>query len=119
LDKGLLRAQKSFFVGIQYGYQRHFRQVQSFAQKIDADQNIKFATSQIAQNLYPLKRFNIRMQVTNAHTDFGKVLRQILRHPLGQSCYQNTLMLFRALATLFEQMVDLPFYRMNFHFRIK
>ena len=45
LNQRCLGAQKAFFIGIQNGYQRYFRQIQPLTQKVDAYQHIKFPLS--------------------------------------------------------------------------
>ena len=50
LDKRSGATEIALFVGIQDGHQRNFGQFQAFAQQVDADQHIEFATPQIAQD---------------------------------------------------------------------
>jgi len=50
LDERRGAPQKSFFVRIQNGHQRHFRQIQAFAQQIDSMRHVKFPAPQIAQD---------------------------------------------------------------------
>ena len=63
LDQRSARTQKAFFVGIQNRHQRDFRQIQAFAQQVDADQHVKLALAQIAQDLHALERFDFGVQV--------------------------------------------------------
>ena len=39
------RTQKTFLVGVENRHQRTFRNIKTFAQKVDADQNVKHAHS--------------------------------------------------------------------------
>ncbi len=91
LNQRTRRPQESFFVRVQNRHQRNFRQIQSLAQQIDADQYIELALAQIAQNLHPLQCLDFRMHVAALHADFGVVFGQILRHALGQRRDQHTL----------------------------
>ena len=52
--------QKSFFIRIENRHERNLRQIQAFSQKIDPDQNVKFATAQVAKDLDPLERHECR-----------------------------------------------------------
>ena len=59
LNQRRFGAQKTFFVGVENRHQRNLRQVQSFAQQIDADQYVEFTASQIAQNPDALESFDV------------------------------------------------------------
>jgi hypothetical protein len=59
--------EKAFLVRIQNGDQRDFRQIQPFAQQVDADEHIEYAQTQVAQNLHALQRVDVRVQVAHAH----------------------------------------------------
>ena len=98
LDQRPARAQKAFLIGIQNRHQRDFRQIQAFAQQVDADQHIELAAPQIAQDLDAVERADFRMQIGALHADFGVVFGQILRHALGQRGHQHALVALRALA---------------------
>jgi len=49
LNQGLLGTKKALFIGVQNGYQRHFRQIQAFAQQVDADQDVVDTQPEVAQ----------------------------------------------------------------------
>ena len=91
LDQRSRRAQEAFLVGVENRDQRDFRQIETFAQQVDADQHVELALAQIAQDLHALQRLDFRVQVAAAHADFGVILRQILRHALGQRGHQHAL----------------------------
>ena len=54
LDQTALRAQKAFFVSVQDGDKRDLRQIDTFAQQVDADQHIESAQTQVAQDFNAL-----------------------------------------------------------------
>ena len=56
-------AQKTFFIGVEDRHQRHFGQIQPFAQQVDPDKDIKISQPQVSQNFHALNRIDIRMQV--------------------------------------------------------
>src|SRR5262249_23682517 len=51
LDQAGLAAQKTFLVGVEDRDQRAFRDVETFAQQVDADQRVERAEPQIADDL--------------------------------------------------------------------
>ena len=118
LDQRSGRAQEAFFVGVENRHQRNFRQIQSFAQQVDADQHVELALAQIAQNLDPLQRLDLRVHVAALHADFGVVFGQILGHALGQRGDQHALARAHARANLVQQIVDLSLHRTNLDRRI-
>src|SRR5687768_4958096 len=82
LDQTLLGTEKTFLVRIEHCHERHFRQIEPLTQQVDPNQHVKLAAPQIAKNLDPFESFDVRVQITNAHTNFSKILRQIFSHPL-------------------------------------
>src|SRR5262249_10881118 len=100
-----------FFVSVKNGDQRDFRQVQAFAQKINTDEDVEFATAQIAEDFDTVERFDLGMQVAAAHADFGEILAQVFGHPLGKRGYEHSFVLAGANANLLEEIVDLTFHR--------
>jgi hypothetical protein len=67
LDERGLRAQEPLLVGVQDGHQRHLGQVQPLAQQVDADQGVELAEAQLAQDLDPLDRVDLGVQVAHLH----------------------------------------------------
>ena len=118
LDQRSVGTQKTFLVGIQNGHQRHLRQIQAFAQQVDAHQDIKQTQPQVANNLGTLDGVYIRMHVANLDPVFMQVVGQILRHSFGQHGNQYAFLLFRAQTNLAEHIVDLASCRPHFHLRV-
>ena len=67
LDQRTFGTQKTLLVGIENRHQRHFGNIQTFAQQVDADQHVEFAETQIADDLDALDRIDVGMQI--AHLD--------------------------------------------------
>ena len=107
LDQRARRAQKALFVGVEYRHQRDFRQVQAFAQQVDADQHVEFPAAQVAEDFHALERLDLRVQVPAANADLGVVVGQILGHALGQGGHQHALTGLGALADFRQQIVNL------------
>src|SRR5580704_11371812 len=91
LDERSCRTQKTFFVGVEDGYQRNFGQVQTFAQEIDANQYVELALAQVAKDFNSLQSFNLGMHVAALHTDLAVIFCEIFGHAFSQRCDQHTL----------------------------
>ena len=89
---------------------RHSGNVEAFAQQVDADEHVKHAQAQIADDLNALHRLDVRMQVAHAHTVVGQILSQVLRHALGQRRDEHAVAQFDARTRFAEQIVDLGRY---------
>ncbi len=109
LDERAGRAQKAFLVGIENGDERNFRQVEAFAQQIDADERVVLALAQAGEQLHALQRFDLRVHVAAAHADLGVVAGEVFGHALGERGDEHALVAFGAVANLGEQIVDLAF----------
>jgi hypothetical protein len=84
LDQRGLRAQEALLVGIEDRHQPAFGDVEPLAQQVDAHQHVEGAEPQVAQDLDPLERVDVRMHVAHADALFVQVFGQILGHALGQ-----------------------------------
>ena len=102
LDQGALRAEKAFLVGVENGNERDFGEVETFAEEIDADEDVVFAFAEIAEEFYPLERFNFGVHVAAGYTYFGVVVCQVLGHAFGESRYKNALVFTDAVANFGE-----------------
>ena len=56
-------AQKTFLVGIEDGHEGYFRQVEPFAQEVDAHQHLIDAGAQIFHDLHALQGVDVRVDV--------------------------------------------------------
>src|SRR5262249_48369801 len=98
LNEGSARSQKTVRVGIEHRDQRDLRQVQAFAQQVDADQHVELALAQVAQNLYPFQSLDLGVHVAALHAHFAVILGQVLGHALGEGGYQHAFATGHALA---------------------
>ena len=118
LDERAARPQEAFLVGVEHRDQRDLGQVETFAQQVDADQHVELAAPEIAQDLDPLERVDVGVQVADPHAELVVVLGQVLGHPLGERRHQHALLARDAAADLAEQVVDLALHRAHLDRRI-
>jgi hypothetical protein len=119
LDEGAGGTQEALFVRIQNGHQGDFRHIESFAQQVDAHQDVELAKAQVADDFHPLHGIDIRVQIAHPYLVIRQVFGQVLRHPLGQCGDQHPLLHRHPLADLGEQIVHLGADRPHFHLRIE
>ena len=86
-----LRAQVAFLVGVEDRNQRDLWQVQALAQQVDADHHVVDAEAQVAQDVDPLERVDLGVQVVDLDAHLAQVVGQVLGHPLGQRGHQRPL----------------------------
>ena len=107
-------AQKPFLIRIQNSDQRAFRNIQAFAQQIDADQHIKNALAQIADDFDAFQRVNIRMQIAHADAGFCHVFGQVFGHALGECSHQHAPAMLGDFAAFRQKIIHLLFYGPDF-----
>ena len=111
-------AQKTFLVGIENGDERALRNVETFAQQVDADQHVEGAEPQIADDFNAFQRLDIGVHVADAYTAFVHVFGEVFRHALRQHSDERAVAFARDLPHFVEQIVDLRFRGSNFDDRI-
>ena len=94
LDHSSVAAEEPFLVGIQDGYQAHFRHVQPFSEQVDTHQYIELPGPQVMDDLRPFDGGNVRMEVADSDPGSGKVFRQVFCHFLGQGGNKGSFILF-------------------------
>ena len=107
LDQGTGAAQEALLVGVKDSDQLNLRDIQPFPQQVDANQNIKDALAQIANNANTLNGVDIGMQVAAADTDFIEITSQILCHTFGQRSDQDPALCCNHQTKLMEQIIHL------------
>ena len=119
LDQRRLGTQKSFFIRVQDRNQCDLRNIQSFPQKINADQNIEYVQAHISHDLCTFQCINIRMQIPHTYSQLTHIVGKIFCHTLGQRCYQYFMFIGNLFIHFSDQIIDLSFYRPHFYFRIQ
>ena len=108
LNEGGLASEEPFLIRVQNRHERNFRQIQTLAQEVNADQRIERALAQSPQNIHAPDGINIRVEIFAPDADIGEVLRQVFAGAFrerGDECSPATL---RRGADFFNQVVDLP-----------
>ena len=119
LDQGGGAAQKSLLVRVQDGHQRNLRNVQALPQQIDAHQHVEHVQAHVPDDLRPLQGVDVRVEVLHPDAHILHIIRQVLRHALGQGGHQHLVVLFRLLVDFADQIVYLAFHRAHVHLRIQ
>ena len=107
LDQAGRTAEEALLVGVQNGDQRDLGQIQTLAQQIDADQNVKLRHAQVADDLHPLQRPDIRVHIADADAVFLQKGGQILCHLFGQGGDEDALLPGCDLCDLAHEVVHL------------
>src|SRR5690606_25975015 len=116
--KAALGTQETLFVGIQDGNQRHLWNIQAFAQQVDTDKHIEHAQAQVADDLNPLDRIDIGVQIANLDAVLSEVIGQVFGHALGQGGDQYALLELYPFLDLAQQVIDLRRGGPHLHFRV-
>ena len=119
LDQGALGPQEALLVGIEDRHQGHLRQVEALPQQVHPHQHVIFAIAQVLDDLDPLERMDLRVQVAHPHPVFGQIVGEIFRHPLGEGGHQHPLLLLGPGADLAQQVVHLTLGGAHLHDRIE
>ena len=73
----------TFLVGVQDGDERDLRDVESFAQQVDADEHVVVA-AQRPDQFDAFERLHVGVHVAHAHVEVAVVIGQVFGHALGQ-----------------------------------
>jgi hypothetical protein len=84
LDERRASAQEALLVGVQHRDERDLRQVEPLAQQVHADEHVVVAEPQLPDDLDPLERVDLGVQVTRLDAGLQHVVRQVLGHLLRQ-----------------------------------
>ena len=113
LDQARFAAQKTFLVRVQNRHERNFRQIQAFAQQVDADEHVEFAFAERAQNFDALDGVNLAVEILDVDADAAQVIRQFLGSALGQRRDEHALLRVGAFAAFLDEIVNLAFERLE------
>ena len=91
LDQRARRSQESFFVRVEDRDEGDFRQIEPLPEQVDADEHVERPQPQVPQNLDPLERVDIGMQVADPDAQLLVVLREVFRHAFREGRHQHAL----------------------------
>ena len=118
LDQRRLAAQEALLVRVEDRDERHLGQVEALAQQVDADEHVVLAEPQLADDLDPLERVDLGVQVARPDARLEQVVGQVLGHLLRQRRHEHALAGLLAPADLVEQVVDLVLRRAQLDLRV-
>src|SRR6185369_7315317 len=113
LDEAGCGAEVPFFVGVEDGDHGNFGQVQAFTQKIDTDQDIELAFAECAQNFDPFDSVDFAVEVPDVDADVPQIIGKFFGGACGQGGDENAFFGIHAFADFVDQIVDLPFERLQ------
>ena len=119
MNQGALSSEEAFFVGVEDGNQRHFRHIQPFAQQVDADQHVKGAEAQVADDFHALHGVDVGVDVAHAHIVLHQVVGEVFRHFFGQRGDEDAFVSGDAGADFAEHVFNLAFDRADFNFGVE
>ena len=111
-------AEVALLVGVEDADERHLRQVQPLAKQVDADQHIEDPQAEVADDLDPLQRVDVAVQVPNLDPRLAQIVGEVLGHLLGQRGDQAALVALDPKSHLRDEVVDLPFRALHLDRRI-
>ena len=100
-------AQETFLVGIEDTDETDFGDVQTFAEQVDADENVEFAQPQFADDLGSLDGVDIRVEIPRLYAFCRKILGQFLGEFLRERSYEGAVSAFDCLLNLFDEVLRL------------
>ena len=101
------RAEEALLVGVEDRDQRHLGQVEALPQQVDADEHVEVAEAQPAQDLDPLERVDLAVQVAHPHAELEEVLGEVFGHLLGEGGDEDALVGLGPRLDLVHEVVDL------------
>src|SRR5919201_2690026 len=113
-----LAAEEALLVRIDDRHERDLWQIEPLAQEVHTHEHVELAEPQFADDLDPLERVDLRVQVPDPEAVLHQVVGEVLGHLLGQGGDERALALLGASADLVHQVVDLVARLAHLHLRI-
>src|SRR4029078_4104771 len=101
-----------------YGDELESGKIEPAAQKIEADQRVKGAEPQVADDLDTLQRVDIAVHVTHADALFVEVLGEVFGHALREHGDERTVAAQRHLPHFADEVVHLRACGPHLHWRV-
>ncbi len=118
LGYGAHVAEETLLVGVEYGHQGHFGQVEPLAQQVHAHQHVEHSAAEVFENLNAFERVHVGVDVAVADAHAVEVFRQLLGHAFGYGGHQHLVVAFHAAVDFLDQVVYLIEGHAHFERRI-
>ncbi len=119
LSQGTLRAEETLLVGIEDCDERDLGHIETLAEHIDANEDIKDAFAKFAHNLDTLKGIHIGVDICALDTEASHILTKLLGHAFGKGSYESALTKLDAFVHLFHEVVHLIEALADFNYRVE
>lgn len=113
LGQRAMRPKEPLLVGIENGDERNFRKIESFAQEINANEDVDHTFPERIEYLYPFHRIDIAMDIIHPYAVVEQIGSEFLRHTFGESSNERSLILLPSLFDLLHEVIDLVEGRPN------
>ena len=118
LDERRLASQEALLVRVEDRHERNLRQVESFPQQVDADQHVVLPEAELSDDLDPLQRVDLGVEVARLDGRLEQVIGQVLGHLLRQRRDEDALAGLLPPADLVQEIVDLMRGRTQLDLRV-
>ena len=107
LDQRGGRSQVAFLICVEDRDQCALGNIEALAQQVDPDQHVVDPQPQITDDLDPLERIDVGVDVADLEPGLVEVVGQVFGHALGQGGDQHAITGSNGVLTLSDQVVDL------------
>src|SRR5207248_10462817 len=97
LNKRRLAAQKSFLIRVENADERNFREIETFTEQIDADQDVEVGGAQSAQDFDALDRVDVAVQIAHFQSNITQIIGEVYGGPFRQRCHENSFISLHSL----------------------
>ena len=119
LNQRPFRTEEALFIRVKDRHEPHFRQVDAFPEKVDADQTVERAVAQFRKNAHTFDRVDFGMEIFDAHSEVGEVVGEPFRAFFGERGDDGPCSERGVFTDLFHHIVHLIGERTDLDLRIK
>ena len=119
LYQGCFRTKEAFLVCVQDRNQCDLGNIQTFSQKVDSHQHIKYIQTHVTDDLRTFQGVNVRMKIPDTDSQIFHIIGKVFCHTFGQSSDQNFVFLLDLFIYFCHKIIDLSFDRTHLYLRIK
>jgi len=107
LDEAGLAAEKALLVGIEDRDEGDLGEIEAFAEEVDADEDVKFAPAEGAEDLDAFDGVDVAVEVADVDADVAEVIGEFLGGALGKGGDKDAFLKGDALTHLLHEVIDL------------